>query len=50
MSITYMRNRVKSGDADKARRTFAAYHHCTDCYCKRHAMGATMEQLAVKGA
>ena len=38
------------GDADKARRTFAAYHHCTDCYCKRHAMGATMEQLAVKGA
>ena len=37
------------GDAKKAERTFAAYHHCTDCYCKRHAMGATMAQLAVAG-
>ncbi len=37
------------GDADKAQRTFAAFRHCTDCYCKRHAMGATVEQLAVKG-
>lgn len=37
------------GDAEKARRIFETYHHCTDCYRKRHAMGATMAQLTVAG-
>ena len=35
------------GDADRARRRFADYHHCTDQYCRRYAMGATMDDLLV---
>ena len=37
------------GDAEKARKTFEIYHHCTDCYRRRHSMGATVAQLAVAG-
>ena len=36
------------GDAEKALDTFASYHRCTANYCKRHAGGATMAQLAVR--
>ena len=35
------------GDEQKARNTFRAYKHCTDCYRARGAMGTSLERLAV---
>jgi len=35
------------GDAGRAQALFRAYRQCTDCYCKRHAMGDPVERLAV---
>lgn len=35
------------GDADAARRQFAAYRSCTANYCRRRAGGASLERLTV---
>jgi hypothetical protein len=35
------------GGEQKARNTFRAYKHCTDCYRARGAMGTPLERLAV---
>ncbi len=33
------------GDANKAQKTFQKYRKCTNAYCRRWAMGATIDQL-----
>ena len=38
------------GDAEQARRRFETYHRCTDRYCRRYAMGASLDKLLVSGA
>ena len=35
------------GDADRARRTFAAYKKCTQCYCRALDAGVALRELAV---
>ena len=35
------------GDADRARRIFAQYKKCTQCYCRALRAGAALDQLAV---
>ena len=37
------------GDVERARKLFAAYKTCTDCYSRRKAMGTPIERLAVAG-
>ena len=38
------------GDEKAARRKFAQYRRCTDCYLRRNAQGCTLEHLTVKTA
>ncbi len=38
------------GDEKAARRKFAQYRRCTDCYLRRNARGCTLERLTVKTA
>ena len=37
------------GDEDKARRAFARYKKCTDCYCRFLEAGFALTDLAVAG-
>lgn len=36
------------GDEKAARRKFAQFKHCTDCYLRRNARGCSLERLTVK--
>lgn len=38
------------GDEQAARRKFAQYRQCTDCYLRRNAGGCSLEELSVKTA